>query len=158
MKRAHLTLFSMVKDWELFLWDQEEGKDMHSSSLFNKGLKLLTRAIRQEKEITASQSEKLESYLLPYRTRSFVYKLYIPHRHKKPPATSNSNFSKLARYNSQRANQLHFYTQWTMWKENHITILLTIVLKMDEILRNNSPRRWNIYTENYLTISKRNPQ
>ena len=75
VKRAHLTLFSMVKDWKLFLWDWEEGKDVHTASLFNKGLKPLTRAIRQEKEITASQSEKLESYLLPYRTRSFVYKL-----------------------------------------------------------------------------------
>ena len=54
----------MVKDWKLFFWDQEEGKDAHSAPLFNKGLKPPTRAIRQEKEIKAVQIEKLESYLL----------------------------------------------------------------------------------------------
>ena len=59
------TLFSMVKDWKLFFWDREEGKDVHTASLFNKGLKPLTRAITQEKEIKAFQSEKLESYRLP---------------------------------------------------------------------------------------------
>ena len=47
----------MVKDWKIILWDREEGKDAHSATLFNRGLKPLTRAITQEKEIKASQSE-----------------------------------------------------------------------------------------------------
>ena len=51
----------MVKNWKLFLYDQEQNKDTHLLPvLFNIVLEVLASAIRQEKEIKGNEIGKEE--------------------------------------------------------------------------------------------------
>ena len=50
----------MVKDWKLFLQDQEQNKDTHFPFWFTLVPEVLARAIRQEKEMKDIQIGKGE--------------------------------------------------------------------------------------------------
>ena len=60
MTDLQLTSHSAVKSWKHFLWDQGQGKDVHSRHFLNTVVEVLATAIREEKEIKGIQIGKEE--------------------------------------------------------------------------------------------------
>ena len=64
----------MVKNWKLFLYDQEQNKDTHLLPvLFNIVLEVLASAIRQEKEIKGNEIGKEEVKLSLFADNLILY-------------------------------------------------------------------------------------
>ena len=73
MKNPLQISFSMEKNWNLFHWDQEHGKDVcyhHSVQLV---LEVLASAIRQQKEIKGIQISKEEVKLSLFADDMILY-------------------------------------------------------------------------------------
>ena len=70
----------MVKDWKLFLQDQEQYKDTHFPFCFSIVPEVLARAIRQEKEFKGTQIEK-EDVKLSLFIDDTIWRLHT-HTHK----------------------------------------------------------------------------
>ena len=74
MTNPQQTLFSKVKNWKHFLWDQAQDKGCPLLPLlFNKVLEFLATAIREEKEIKGIQTGKEEVKLSLFADNMILY-------------------------------------------------------------------------------------
>ena len=73
MTKPQVILFSMVKSWKNFHWDQEQDKDVHSHHYYYTVLEVLAMAIRDEKEIKGIQIRKEEVKLPLFADDTILY-------------------------------------------------------------------------------------